>query len=247
MGALFNGTNNYLLNSATAVKALPFTVGCWVQPMAASTNVVIWACNAGSAFNDGYGLVWTSPNYIALATASGINQALATAAGILSSWSYVVARWISTTNIRISVLNSDGTVAHAQDVTSTTTNTSLITAETMGAGNTTPNRLFTGLVAEWWLALADVQPDGGQLSEHTLRQLAFGGPFSLPSLETSLVDYRSLRNNLDSASDVGIDYFGSKLGRQVWTKSATPPILSTHPPLPGWYRAPNDQIRTGII
>lgn len=142
-------------------------------------------------------------------------------------WYYLVARFISATNRRLSVYRADGFVEHAQNTTSTTPTG--LSSEKHGQLATETN-LFNGLIAERWTANADIQADGGQLNEDLLRQLAFRGPFSIPQLSGLLVDYRSFRRGLGSDQDSAGDFSPTRQRlRQEWSNNGA--LLAQHPPL----------------
>jgi hypothetical protein len=100
---------------------------------------------------------------------------------------------------------------------------------------------FDGNVAEFWYTNTDIQPDGAQLDGNLLRQLAYGGPFSVPHIAGDILEYRSFRKVIESDQDeaVGDEVYWGGAGRQVWTNT-NGVTRGPHPPLPGWYRKPAD-------
>lgn len=85
-----------------------------------------------------------------------------------------------------------------------------------------------GQIAEIWYTNTDIQPDGAQLQNSTLRQLAFNGPFSLPHIAKDIVEYRSFRSRLDSRQDTPEEVYHRGL-RQTWTNT-NGVTLGPHPP-----------------
>jgi hypothetical protein len=85
-----------------------------------------------------------------------------------------------------------------------------------------------GKIAGLWYTNTDIQADGGQLQERTLRQLAFNGPFSLPNIAKDIVEYRGFRSSLASRQDdpSEVYYRGTP---PVWT-NVNGVTLGPHPP-----------------
>jgi hypothetical protein len=100
-------------------------------------------------------------------------------------------------------------------------------------------------ISEFWYTNTDIQPDGAQLNDDLLRQLAYGGPFSVPHVAANLIEYRSFRKVIESDQDeaVGDGVYWGGAGRQVWTNT-NGVTRGPHPPLPGWYAKPNRTILT---
>lgn len=110
-------------------------------------------------------------------------------------------------------------------------------------GGTQP---FTGRLAEFWCTNTDIQADNAQLQDWMARQLAYGGPFSVPHIVKDIVEYRSLRVFPESRGDRGTEVYHGKFGRQTWanTNGVT---TGPHPPLPYWYVKPGQTQRQLVI
>lgn len=164
---------------------------------------------------------------------------------VANTWFYIVGRVISDTNRQISVLSADGIISTASNAVSTSTTKARMS---IGADCSTAGANYAdGGIAEWWITNTDIQPDGAALQNSTLRQLARGGPFSIPHVASAVVDYRSLRNALGSDQDEQPDYFSGAKGRQTWVNTGGV-ILGAHPPfLAPEYERPGDLIRPGIV
>lgn len=216
MPAFFTrASSQRLVNSTTPVTAVPFTVGMWVN-MPTSVNVTApWSLVDTAGDAEGFAIFKTSTNVLALgaySTAAGYFEATTATAITSNAWTYVVARAISTTNRRISVLHPTGTVNHAQHTSSVTPLS--IDAAGLGAEVYTPAaNFFDGRVAEYWMTASDVQRGGGQLDNGLLWQLARYGPLSVPHVRDALVEYLPFRDSV--LGDKG-DYYSSR-GRRNWT------------------------------
>lgn len=221
-------------------SAPPLTVGCWVRPDAV-TNLYVWNYSDTSV---GIGLGTGGCIYLSADTdwklSAWENSGSSTAATITDvaagTWYYIICRSISVTNRRLAVLNSaTGLIEHAQDTGSIS-----FSAATTLYLNTVINNAGGGagsfsdqVVAELWYTQTDIQADGLQLSDHLLRQLAYGGPFSVPHVASSVLEYRSLRSAQLNESAGGELYAQGTL--PVWAAAG---IRTVHPSLPYWYMAP---------
>lgn len=229
MSALFNGSSQHLLNSTVPVTDTPFTVGMWVYPTDPSgTQMFFSSCtNTDSlAFGliDSTGLKWG----IAFNDSNNFGPGAVT----LNQWAFCVARFISISNRRLTVLEGNGTITGVQH---TAAGSLLATKYGIGARVVSPVvEFFGGRIAEFWMTDTDIQPDGTALNNDTLRQLAHGGPFSMPHVAANLVDYRSLRTALSSDQDNASDYFNGNSGRQTWTNLGA--TRAAHPPLAAGYK-----------
>lgn len=151
---------------------------------------------------------------------------------VAGGWHYYLLRCITITNRRLDILNPNGSVSSIQDTTSRTMTTiaRMEIADRAMSVQTSPAK---GTYAEFWYALDNVLGNTGAMSPAVMRQLAYGGPFSIPQLLPSLMEYRSFRQG---AFGGGMRHTWSK-GRKPWTyqlgtgnvKSVLPGI---HPPLP---------------
>lgn len=239
-------SSQYLVNGTTSglpTTGYPFAVGMWAKLTAADvvTRTLWGLSDTGSASN--YLIVrMTTTELIGCTAAAGgaeSNNVLATACPA-GGWVFIVARFISSTSRWISGLFPNGVVNHTQGVTArapTGLDTITIGATNTSSGISSP---WDGGMAEYWLSKADVQADGAQLQESLLRRLAYGGPFSVPHIAKDIIEYRSFRVN-PSGDGVG-EVFHGLAGRQTWS-NVNGVTTGPHPPLPYWYRKPDDSTR----
>lgn len=239
MSALFTlASTQYLVNSAPVVTAVPFTVGVWYNHTALSAVGQTIFCLADTATSNNYWNIDISATEAVRIGATGggtTNNILLTASAVVpGSWLYILARYITATNRRVAVYYMDtGLVEHGN--TTTSRSPTGIDTQTIGALNlNTVTSPLGGSVAEYFLANIDIQADGLQLDDATIRQLAFGGPFSIPHIVPNIIEYRSFR--VDPTAEDGKEvYYGSTLQPYVNTNGAT---TAAHPPLPYWYVKP---------
>jgi hypothetical protein len=246
MAALF-APNAYLSLASPPVITAPFTVGCWVKRTDTVNSQDFWTLCSSANTNHFWRLIWSQASTAGqFGCAAGGTTASASASGGIpvDTWVYAIARAISSANRRIDILNGDGSIVSAQNTTSLspTVNTLSIGIQ---AGSSLVNPL-TGSVAEFWYGNADIQSDGGALDGNLLRQLAYGGPFSVPHIIPNIIEYRSLKSSLGSDTDkLGENYFG-RAGRQNYVNNSGV-ILGPHPPLPYWYKKPEDISRLAMV
>lgn len=244
---LTNASSTRLQNAALSLTntGYPCTMACWVNP---DTSGVLrtFAIVADTG---------TTNNYLLLQTVAGGSWAIGAAAGGTNSianggtttanqWAFVLGRFINATNRRISVLQYDGSIIHAQSTTSRAP-TGLDSVAIGGRITSSPDQFFGGFVGEFWYTDTDIQPGGAQLENALLMKLALGGPFSVPHVAKSLVEYRSLRTGLDSAQDRPEEIWYRGLW-PTWTNT-NGVTLGPHPPLPGWYQKPGNVIRPAVV
>lgn len=162
---------------------------------------------------------------------------------VVGSWSFVVARFIGAASRRIATLNPDGSTTHAVGAVSRAP-TGLDAISIGSLETSAPGTFYDGLIGEFWYTATDIQPDGLQLDDNFLRQLAYGGPFGT-HIAKDILEYRSFRkypaSDGDDASEV---YFGGA-GRQLWTNT-NGVTTGPHPPLPYWYVKPG-QTQTELV
>lgn len=233
MGANFVGASTqYLAKASSAVGAYPFSMGCWVRPTTSAAITTVWA-NYTSGSNYWCVFQWDTNQWNAQAHNTVDVDCLA---GTVTSgsWHYLVARFISATNRRLAVLNANGTISHAQSVTSSTP---AATNEHIGEFS---SLLMTGQIAEFWTANIDIQTGGGQLQDSTVHKLAYTGPFSVPGIVGSMREYHSFYSSTGSDTEkLGEVYWGAK-GAQTWTNTGGV-TTSFHPPLFPEYVRPADK------
>lgn len=249
MGAYFtNASSTRLVSSPAIVTAAPFTIGLWVRPNNVALNGTVWSLGDTASANNSWLLAQsTSVSFNFSATAGGVPATATSTLTIANNvWYFIVAREIAAANRRLVVLPLSGPPVPAVNTTSRLP--AGIDLSSLGSSELlTPGSFFDGTIAEYWITDTDIQPDGLQLSDQTLRQLARSGPFSIPHIGSRVLEYRSLRNGLASNEDSAPDYFYGSKGRQSWVNT-NGVIRGSHPPLnEGIYRRPGDFIRLGIV
>ena len=209
----------------TAVNR-PFTIGMWYKAVAGAVSVL-------TSVNDGT-IGWeiyfnsTGPVVRAGYWTGSATQGTASATTVADQWNFVVARLITTASKRVANLLPSGAIAHVQNTSTTTEPTTLVNVD---IGGWEP--YCDGDIAEWWLAGVDVQPDGLQLKDDLLRQLAYKGPFSVPYIAANVLQYRSFRRGL--LEGPGDTYFH---GTPLITTVMGAPAMAEHPPICGDYVKP---------
>lgn len=235
-------SSQYLSNSAVSLPSTgyPFTVGFWAYPVSLTNTAFSLA--ATTSDNNYLSIEMNGSVWRMKAAAGGVaNVAAISTTTVANAWQYVLFRCLSASNRRLSALHPDGGGYHA--LSTTTRAPTGITCISMGGLITsTTTAFFSGMIAEFFYTNTDIQPDGLQLSDSTLRQLAFGGPFSVPSIVKDIQEYRSLWSALDSSQDVIDEYDHGGDGRKAWvnTNGVT---RGSHPPLSAWYEEPIDIAR----
>lgn len=240
MAGFFVKTSSMQMLASSRVTTYPFTIGIWVRPTIAAAAVnTITALDDNTTGANSFGVVQQATNFaISVNNAAAISATSTTP--VLNSWQYLLARFISSSSVTLSMLGSDGTISHA------TGNPAVTPTGIVGErlGGLPASNFFDGHLAEFFLSNIDIQSDGAQLRNETLYQLAYQGPFSFPHIISSIVDYRSLRTSMISATDNMGDFFFGSGGRPLWSMSAAVVLPSPHPSLGPRYAFPPNR---GII
>jgi hypothetical protein len=253
MGALFTSASSQrLVNSAPPLITYPFTVGLWVFTPTGATFTP-WSLAAVANTTHFFSLSWTTgaPGVTSINAAAGG----ATAAGSTSTpqiptsrWVFMIGRFINATNRRLAFMITGSLnvplINHGSNVTSTSP---VVDTGYIGCrGGSTPSLFHNGLVAEYWMTDTDIQPDGLQLSNETVRHLARRGPFSLPHIASRVIDYRSFRTAVSSNEDCAPDYFVGSKGRQNWV-NVNGVIRGVDMPYGENYQRPGDYTIPGVF
>lgn len=249
MSAFFvSGSSQFLRNSTPPITAVPFTVGFWLQPTVVSggVNRVVWGIFQSSNNSNYFNLyINITTQTFAWEAGDGTDRDVTSGVASAGNWHYIILRAISATNRRISVLTANGTLTHAQETTScvpTGLNRQTIGAYDGGA----PANFYDGYIAEFFVCNADIQLDGAQLQDATMRKLAYGGPFSIPHIIPSIVEYRSFYSTQGSDTDKPGEVFWGSAGRQSWVNTAGVRV-GFHPPLSSGYVRPADTRRILMV
>lgn len=234
------------------VPQYPFTVGCWASTEASAGTIVSFPDISASNVWFRLGVDATPAFYIG-ARAGGAGEQTA-AAGTINTgspaWHYVLGRFISSTNRRISCLHPDGSTSHAQSTTNRST--SGVNGIYVGGlyGSTGYTDLMTGAVGELWWASGDIQPDGGQTNDDMLRTLAYRGPLVSRVLgELALRQYLGFSDGVIVRPHIGMrDTLASRTGLQILNYGTTgTPRTYCHPPLAPMARVPRMMMARGVV
>jgi hypothetical protein len=234
MSVFFDGTGgSILVNTASPITAVPFTVAFWARPATTGATRVLWAMNPAVA-GDFFQIVQTVVNRWAISIKQGGTTSTLPAIGAIlpNAWTFVVARFASDSSVYLNVV-TNGTFASGSS-TGGLVPASIAHME-IGGEDVGGSTHFNGRIAEFWFTNTDIQPDGLVLPDALVQQLAFGGPFSTAATTNDVVEYHSLRSGMLNSMSLGDDYFG-KFGEQFWTAAGTQ--LGLHPPLPYSYARP---------
>lgn len=251
MSAQFAGGSSQNINAPapSQIAAVPFTAAFWVSVTATTGGQYVWSLHDGGT-NCWFDVVVTFGTAFSFdCTASNFGGVVGAAAGtvVANRWFFIVCRGISATNRRIAVLDSvTGAASHAQNTTSKVT-TGIITHNLgcLMGGSGSNQGYMTGNIAEYWVTNTDIQEDGAQLIDATLRQLAYGGPFSIPHIGQNVIDYRSLRKS-PIENDMVETYASPVIGPQKWTNTNTATV-GPHPALPYWFVRPWQNLQPLVI
>lgn len=248
--SIVTNTGNYITNSAVPVvtTGYPLSVGAWI--MIDTTGTEYFFGVADPATTNQYfrfGVNGVGNTVSASVAAGGTANSATTATGITTgAWAYVVGRYISSTNRRVTFYDSaTGSIVHANSATSRAP-----TGFTkMGIGVLPISSIsneFKGKIAEFWWSQTDIQPDGGQLDNTMILQLAQRGPFSVPHIGGSLKEYHSFRKGLVSDS-FEPDEVAAAGNLQTWVITGSPTVGPTVPYLQPNYARPRNQSRFVIV
>jgi hypothetical protein len=246
MGLFCTPTQYFEKADATAFNAGSFSVGCWFYvTTTGSSSRVIWeasltATDDSIRLNNVLGFLSFEKNHLA-ANTWGFGPSVAA-----NIWYYTLCREISITNHRVSMLTATtGQVQHSSDATSSAVTTNNVKT-TIGATHTNgaAGSGMQGGIAEWFVADGDIVPGGGAPSDSLIRQLAYYGPFSVPSIAAQIYEYRGL---VRPGNGLTNDYYARDGGfRALWVPTGSP-IVGPHPPLSGNYVRPGQNLRSGIF
>lgn len=232
--AFFNPANpSNLRNLSPLVTGYPFTVGIWFNTPNSTSMGLFGLCTSVSPVN-GFVLADDSTQKINLRVYNG-----GVATQIASSSIFTDGRWVFVLGVFgaadsrvLAVLLDHGL-------------TSIVTTSVSASPGATPDSItigaaavlsgspvssYNGHLAEFWMANIAVE----NVNTHLVRQLAYGGPFSVPHVAQSIVEYRALRKSFGSDTDEPGEVW--RPGERVWTNNAA--VIGEHPPLPHWYERP---------
>lgn len=241
------GVEDLTRTGTSPITAYPFSVGAWVFPTQVGSNDTAFFC-IGGASSHFHRVGQPLGNSWLIGTAAGgaaSNANAGVGSLVANTWHYVIGRFISNTNRRISAMLQDGSIVHAQNTTNLTpTITTMVVGARIQGGAYSQH--FRGSIAEMWICSADVQADTGQLNDNTLRQLAYGGPFTNSRVMNNLVEYRSFRTMIEGADQIGESWW---VTQPQWSAAGGGGsfITAPHPPLPYWHASDEDFVRKMLV
>jgi hypothetical protein len=248
MAVLLDGSTQYLSSASIPFTTQPFCMAAWFRLRAVGSLVRNIVATCDTTVGSHYHSLQMGTDEIVLLNASDGVGAFATvgAAMVPGAWHFSIARCISTTERRISLLAMGATtlISHGNNTTSKAPNAPNLMSIGVRVNNSGGQGAWDGSIAEAWFASGDVFQSGSDLPNEMVMQLAFGGPFSMPHIAAKIVDYRSLRSSIDSRSDRGSEIY-QRGARQTWSATGAPG-LTDHPPLPYWFQRPG-QVRTELV
>lgn len=233
-------SNQAIVNAASPVTTFPITVGAWTYSPNLSQDMEIWSLTEPG----------TNSNYLKLGFENHVNFMIAAqAAGsqtittfgnpAASTWFFVLARFISATNRRGACLNGNSNLIEHGNNSTSRNPTGLSTMALGRLEQLTPSEPLGGRIAEFWYTNTDVQADGAQINNDLMRQLAYGGPFSVPHVAAAVQEYRSLRSDPLGLGAPTENYAPG--ARQTWTLTNAP-TAAPHPPLSSRFVPPPNAI-----
>jgi hypothetical protein len=236
MSAQFvSASSQRLLNATHTVTAFPYSVGLWAYPVTTTAGTIFSLVDTGATNQYQRVSISGGSQWSIRAAAGGAENSAASGTVTANRWAFLVARFIDATNRRLDVLQFSGSVVSIQGTLSRAFPTS---AETMALGAneiSAPADFLNGSIAEFWYTKTDIQPDAAALNSNLLRQLAYGGPFSVPHVAQAIVEYRALRSHPTLNDPIETYSSGAE---NTWTNTGSA-TLGPHPPLPYWYVKPN--------
>jgi hypothetical protein len=215
-----------LQNKAPPFSGLPFSIGCWFRPITTPGTANVFAfANASSNYS-----IWSSTT-----TLNFWNGSASVAIGTIAAnrWYYIVARWVTTTSGKASILDEFGAIQSASSAAGSaiTANSWVIGGNASGAGGDPGTASsWDGDIQDFWITNTDIQPGGAAIDAWLLRYLSQRGPFAVPSVGPDVIDYQALRAPVGVTGEAQRDSFVSRFPRQVWTPYNGGPLVG--PPAP---------------
>jgi hypothetical protein len=226
-----------LLRTGTPATTFPLTMACWAIPTFAGNgggNQCAMSLGASGAsyadFSlgcDGVPEWWLRRDV----TAGGGLDELDVATGIVANTrQFALARVSSAANAWLHILNADGSISSAQSTTSVNpTGINQMAIGNFADGNEATGSTFDGVLGECWIADIDVWPGGGAINAEFLRYLAFNGPWSVPRIAASILEYKPFLQSLGQGGEAGGENY-VRNGAGVWVNN-NGVTLAPHMPL----------------
>lgn len=237
MAASFvSGSSQRLINAAPPLPSTgyPLTVGAWVYPTSTASARRFFSYGDTAAglnymeIGHGSGGTWQ------LTARDGATTSTASAGTVVANdWTFLLGGFSTSTVRRLYVLGSTQNTLGGDGIS-----ISPAGLDTMALGARTtnsPSLFWHGLIGEFWYCAADF----GAFSSGQVRQLAYGGPFSIPDIASKVIEYRSLRTSRTAGEGRDV-YVGAGAHMQVWS-NVNGVTTGPHPPLPYWYANPRQR------
>lgn len=231
-------SSQILENAAPVVTTLPFSVGLWCKLTAVGTVIrTLFSFSDTGTTNNYIALQMDSTEFIRVVANENGTLSNAATNNVLTAgtWVHATARVLATDNRRVTSINGAG--LFAVNSSSATRAISGLDTMTIGALRTSGgiSLPWNGLIAEFWIADGDIYPDSAaNMPESYVRQLAYGGPFSIPFCASKIVEYRSFRTH-PTAGCSDECYHRMSPAPTVWTNT-NGVTMAPHCPLPYWYK-----------
>jgi len=243
MGASFvAASSQYLSNSVVPVlptTGYPFTFAAWINTTAVGAAQTIMSFGDTGTTNNFIGLTLQTTGSVAvIAAAGGVTASAGTGTAVTAgTWNFCVGRFISSGNRWAACLFSSGAIDNIQTVIFRAPPS----LDKLGIGTTIASTnldFFGGIIAEAWYTNTDINPLGNAVAidSNFLRQIAYYGPFSVPSLAKDIIEYRGLRTTLGNDRNKPDEIY-CQLGTQTWVNNGSTTI-GAHAPLSNLYARP---------
>jgi hypothetical protein len=242
-------STQYLSFAPPAIINAPVSVAMWVNLAAVGASArTLWGYSDTATTNNYFSVRMTATEVISIVGRGGGTENVASIATAIAAgaWVFVVGTVVAAANRHISVLHANGLYETALTTTSRIAagiDTMTIGALSTSGGITEP---WDGMIAEFSIIKNSLRTDdAAALPETTMRQLAYGGPFSMPRFRDDILEHRSFRVHPTSEADNSSEVFFEKLGRHTWVNNAGV-TTGPHPPLPYLYVRPS-QVQSQLV
>jgi hypothetical protein len=234
MSARFSNSGTTALQARSPpFSVLPFSIGCWFRPITTPGTMNLFAF-ANAATNCSIFTGTTAINFWNNSTSVAIGTIAA------NRWYYIIARWVTATSGKASILDEFGAIQSASSAAGAaiTATSWVIGGNASGTGGDPGTASsWDGDIQDFWITNTDVQPGGAALDAWLLRYVSQRGPFAVPSIAPYVIDYQALRSPVSALSEAQRDSFISKFGRPVWMPYNGGPTLGQPAPT-GMNRGP---------
>lgn len=225
---ILTGTSKHgLVNNATPVNSwYPYSMGCWYKPdVTNQTGLALSIGNTGISRDAISVGMKTGQFYINADNGTQFSDLNTSFSSTNTLWAYMVARFISATNRRLSFWHESGNYQKMSDATNVPAGTAFNQMAIGFRNDQQANITFQGSIEHVWFADSDIAPDSAaDLPDSMFFQMAYHGPTSIPGLATKLIDYLPLTGGIDPVGGRihnGNQFFRGKYGFQEWVPAIT--------------------------